>query len=388
MSPARAYVDHAASTDLLPQAREAWLAAAEAVGNPSSLHASGRRARRIVEESRESVAAHLGVRASEVVFTAGGTEADNLAVKGFAWRSPDARRIVCSPIEHHAVLDPVLWLEEQGHPVTWLDVDSTGLVDPEQARACLGPDVALCTVMWGNNEVGTIEPVAAIAALCADAGVPFHSDAVQALGSVPVDGGLPGLTSLALSGHKIGAPVGVGALVISRDATVVPLLHGGGQERDIRSGTLDAASAAAFAAAVRVAVDDQAAHAAELATLTAELRAGLREQFPHAVLNGRPDSCLPGTVHVSFPGAEGDALLMLLDAAGIECSTGSACTAGIPEPSHVLLAMGLPVDVARGSLRFSFGRTSSRSDVEAILAALPAAVERATRASAPRLARR
>lgn len=394
VSPARAYVDHAASTDLLPQAREAWLAAAEAVGNPSSLHTSGRRARRIVEESRESVAADLGVRASEVIFTASGTEADNLAVKGFAWladpqgrRDLQGRRIVSSPIEHHAVLDPVLWLGEQGYDVSWLPVNDAGRVDPSDVRSALGSDVALCTVMWANNEVGTIQPIADIAAACAEVGVPFHSDAVQALGVVPLDGSLPGLTSLALSGHKIGAPTGVGALVLSRDATLVPVLHGGGQERDLRSGTLDAASIAAFAVAVHIAVAEQDDHARHLAMLANSLREGIRGTFPQAVFNGDEHDRLPGNVHVSFPGAEGDALLMLLDAAGVECSTGSACTAGIPEPSHVLLAMGVPADVARGSLRFSFGRSSSTVDVDAILAALPSAVDRASRASVPRMTR-
>ena len=385
MTPQRAYLDHAASTPMLPEAAEAWLHAAERVGNPSSLHAAGRSARRVVEESRESIAADLGVRPSETIFTAGGTEADNLAVKGLAWAAPDKPRILCSAIEHHAVLDPVAWLGEQGRPIDWLGVDVLGRVDPEEVASRLGDDVALCTVMWANNEVGTIEPIAAIAAACAAAGVPFHTDAVQALGQVPVDAGLPGITALTLSGHKIGAPVGVGVLVLQRDATVVPVLHGGGQERNVRSGTVDAASAAAMAVAVRHAVRTQEESASRLRALSDSLSRGILASVPGAALNGDPVDRLPGNVHVSFPGCEGDALLMLLDAAGVECSTGSACTSGVPEPSHVLIAMGAEPAIARGSLRFSFGRTSTPADVDRVLDVLPAAVERASRAGTPRI---
>lgn len=383
MTPPRAYVDHAASTPMLDSAAEAWLRASAKVGNPSALHGSGRAARRIVEESRESIADDLGVRPSEVIFTAGGTEADNLAIKGLAWAAPERPRILCSAIEHHAVLDPVLWLAEQGRPVDWIPVDSIGRVSVDDIRERLSDDVALCTVMWANNEVGTIQPVAEIAAACADAGVPFHTDAVQALGHVPVNAGLRGITSLALSGHKIGAPVGVGVLVLDRDARVVPVLHGGGQERDVRSGTVDAASAAAMAVAVRHAVKEQQAHADRVRLLRDALAVGIVDRVPQAVLNGSPEESLPGHVHASFPGCEGDALLMLLDAAGVECSTGSACTSGVPEPSHVLLAMGVDPALARGSLRFSLGRTSTEDDVDRILEVLPRAVERASRAGSP-----
>ena len=383
MTPDRTYVDHAASTPVLDSAAEAWLRTSARVGNPSSLHGSGRAARRIVEESRESIADDLGVRPSAVIFTAGGTEADNLAIKGLAWAAPQRPRILCSAIEHHAVLDPVVWLAEQGRPVDWIPVDAIGRVSVDDIRARLSDDVALCTVMWANNEVGTIQPIAEIAAACADAGVPFHTDAVQALGHVPVDAGMRGLTSLALSGHKIGAPVGVGILVLDRDARVVPVLHGGGQERDVRSGTVDAASAAAMAVAVRHAVTEQQDHAERMTRLRDALAAGILERVPQAVLNGSPDAALPGHVHASFPGCEGDALLMLLDAAGVECSTGSACTSGVPEPSHVLLAMGVDPARARGSLRFSLGRTSTEDDVDRILEVLPPAVERASRAGSP-----
>ena len=383
----RAYLDHAATTALLPEAAEAWRDAASHVGNPSSLHAAGRSARRLVEEAREAIADDLRVRPSEVIFTSGGTEADNLAVKGLAWAHPDRPRILCSAIEHHAVLDPVAWLGEQGRDIDWLPVDSFGRVDPDVVRARLGDDVALCTVMWANNEVGTVQPIAEIAAACGEAGVPFHTDAVQAIGQLPVDGSLPGLTSLALSGHKIGAPVGTGALLLRRDARVVPVVHGGGQEREVRSGTLDAAGIAALAVAVRHAVRAQAEHAARMVGLRQELMDGILRVAPEAIVNGDPVDRLPANVHVSFPGCEGDTLLMLLDAAGVECSTGSACTAGVPEPSHVLEAMGVDAALARGSLRFSLGCSSTPADVDRVIEVLPAALERASRAATPRLRR-
>ena len=387
MQSDRAYLDHAATTALLPEAAEAWRDAASRVGNPSSLHAAGRSARRLVEEARESIADDLHVRPSEVIFTSGGTEADNLAVKGLAWAHPERPRILCSAIEHHAVLDPVVWLGEQGREIDWLGVDALGRVDPSLVRERLGSDVALCTVMWANNEVGTVQPIAEIAAACAEAGVPFHTDAVQALGQLPIDGSLPGLTSMALSGHKVGAPVGTGALILRRDARVVPVVHGGGQEREVRSGTLDAAGVAAFGVAVHHAVEAQAAHAARLVALRQDLIEGIMRLAPDAIVNGDPVDRLPANVHVSFPGCEGDTLLMLLDAAGVECSTGSACTAGVPEPSHVLEAMGVDPSLARGSLRFSLGCTSTPDDVDRVIEVLPGALERASRAATPRLRR-
>ena len=395
-SPRRAFVDHAATAPLLAPAREAWLAASEAVGNPSSLHTSGRRARRIVEEARESIADDLRTRPSAVVFTSGGTESDNLAVKGLFWARRrrmgiDAPAVVSSAIEHHAVLDPVEWLiKHEGAAAHWLDVDEHALVSLEDLRGFLAENAertALVTVMWANNEVGTIQPVAQIAELCRESGVPFHTDAVQALGQVPMDLTQVGATAVTISGHKIGGPVGSGALIIDPYTPVEPVAHGGGQEREIRSGTLDAPGAAALAAAVRYAVEHQAEHAQRVATFQRALADGIRREVPDAIINGAaiadtgvPIERLPGNVHVSIPGAEGDALLMLLDAAGVDCSTGSACTAGIPEPSHVLLAMGVDERTARSSLRFSFGRTSTMDDVDAVIRALPGVVERARRA--------
>ncbi len=371
---------------MLDQARAAWLENSGTLGNPSSLHASGRAARRVVEESRESIAADLGVRPSAVILTSGGTEADNLAVKGLFWkRRPEivgTPVIIASPIEHHAVLDPVNWLvEHEGAEVAWLPVDSLGRVsaaDVESAIAAASGRAALVTVMWANNEIGTVQPVHEIAAVCRAAGVPFHTDAVQALGALPLD--LSGIDAVTITGHKIGGPFGVGALIAETNLGLVPVQHGGGQEREVRSGTLDAPGIAAFAVAVHYAVTQQSASAERLRQLRERMITGVAEAVPQAVLNGDPSDRLPGNAHFSFPGCEGDALLMLLDAAGVDVSTGSACSAGIPEPSHVLLAMGVDESTARGSLRFSLGRTSADADVDALLAALPGAVERASRA--------
>jgi len=388
MLDGRVYADHAATSPMLPEVRDAWVTASGVAGNPSSLHASGRAARRIVEEARESIAADLHARPSSVIFTSGGTEADNLAVKGLFWAARDrgvAPRILASSIEHHAVWDPVEWLaKHEGAEVTWVPVDSQGFVDVDwiaRALASVDGDAALCTVMWANNEIGTIEPVRDIARVCRDAGVPFHTDAVQVLGQVPIDITALDASAVTISSHKVGGPVGIGALIIDIAEQFTPVVHGGGQEREIRSGTLDCALAAGFAAAVHSAVSSQADHAARMRTLQESLIHGVRAAVPDAILNGGSgDLRLPGNVHFTFPGCEGDALLMLLDAAGIDCSTGSACTAGIPEPSHVLLAAGVPDSLARSSLRFSLGRTSDDADIERIVSALPAAVDRAKRA--------
>lgn len=386
-----AYLDHAATTPMLPEALEAYTAAAGELGNPSSLHAPGRCARRRVEEARERIAAALGARPSEVVFTGGGTESDNLAVKGLFWarRRADPRRtrVVASEVEHHAVLDAVQWLQDHEHAdVTWLPVDEHCRVRPEVLAQVLeeyADEVALASVMWANNEVGTLQPVTELAELTAGQAVPLHSDAVQAVGQVPVDFAAAGVAAMTVTAHKIGGPAGVGALVLGRDVECTPLLHGGGQERDVRSGTLDVPGVVAFAAAVEVVVKRQQEHAARVAALRDDLVARVPEAVPGAVLNGDPIHRLPGNAHFSFPGCEGDALLLLLDADGVACSTGSACSAGVAQPSHVLLAMGAEEAVARSSLRFTLGHSSSAADIEAVITALPTAVDRAGRASAP-----
>lgn len=382
-----AYLDHAATTPMRPEAVRSMTELLPVTGNPSSLHDAGRRARRTVEEAREKLAAAVGARPSEVVFTAGGTEADNLAVKGLFWSRRDAdaarNRVLASPVEHHAVLDAVQWLaDHEGAVVEWLPVDAYGRVRPEALWEAISrdpADVALATVMWANNEIGTLQPVAALAAVAAEYGVPLHTDAVQAVGQVPVDFAASGAAALALSGHKIGGPYGVGALLLQREHTPVPLLHGGGQEREVRSGTLDVPGIAALATAADLAVARQAAFARDVGALRDMLVEAVLDAVPDAVLNGDPDpeSRLPANAHFSFPGCEGDSLLLLLDAQGIACSTGSACTAGVAQPSHVLLAAGTDPRLARGTLRFSLGHTSTKDDVAALAAAIGPAVERA-----------
>jgi cysteine desulfurase len=382
-----AYLDHAATTPMAPEAVRVMSEQLTVTGNASSLHAAGRRARRTVEESRETLAEALGARPSEVVLTSGGTESDNLALTGLFWArraaDPARRRLLVSPVEHHAVLDAVHWLaDHEDADVDWLPVDGVGRVHPEALREALErnpSDVALVSVMWANNETGTVLPVPELAAVAAEFGVPVHSDAVQAVGQLPVHFADSGLAALTLTGHKIGGPYGVGALLLGREYAPVPLLHGGGQERDVRSGTLDVPAVAAFATAARLAVEEQPEFAKRVGTLRDELVDAVRAAVPDAVLNGDPDPAgrLPANAHFSFPGCEGDSLLLLLDAAGIACSTGSACTAGVAQPSHVLLATGSDAGLARGTLRFSLGHTSTRAEVRALAEAVGPAVERA-----------
>ena len=370
-----AYLDHAATTPMLPSALAALAEQMALTGNPSSLHTAGRAARRVVEESRERLARAVGARPSEVVFTSGGTEADNLVV---------------SAIEHHAVLDCVDHLvAHEGAKVTWVEPDAEGLITPAAVRAAIEEDpeaVALVSVMWANNEVGTVQPVAEIARVAHEYGIPVHSDAVQALAHVPVDFADSDLDLMTITAHKVGGPHGVGALVVKRSMQVAPQSHGGGQERQIRSGTLDAPAIRGFAVAVEEAVRRQAEESARVMALRDRLiTSALALDYGITVTGfweaGDGIRRLPGNAHLLVPGCEGDSLLYLLDAAGVECSTGSACQAGVPQPSHVLLAMGIAEQDARGALRLTLGHTSTDADVDVFLTALPAAVERARRAS-------
>ncbi|HJR37587.1 MAG TPA: cysteine desulfurase family protein [Nocardioidaceae bacterium] len=383
------YLDHAASTPMYAKAVAAMTEQMTRIGNPSSLHASGRAARRVVEESREKIAQALNARPGEVVFTSGGTESDNLALKGLFWarQSADPRRtrILSTAIEHHAVLDPLHWLaEEEGAEVELLPVDELGRLKVDALREAVERDpgsVALVSVMWANNEVGTLQPIAEVVQIAHAHDIPVHTDAVQAVGQVPVDFAGSGVDALTLTAHKVGGPYGVGALVVRRELELTPLLHGGGQERDVRSGTIDGPAIAGFAAAVEIAVKFQPEHAIRVSALRDNLVRRVLEEIPGAVVNGDPVSSvehrLPGNAHLKFPGCEGDSLLMLLDARGIECSTGSACSAGVPQASHVLLAMGCDDESARSSLRFSLGHTSSQADVDALVEAIGPVVERA-----------
>lgn len=373
------YLDHAATTPMLERARDAYIDTLGLVGNPSSIHSSGQNAKRILEEAREKVAVSLGCDPIETVFTSGGTEAINLAIKGLFWtrNSEGTRpRILVPRGEHHATLDTVEWLEQhEGAILEWIPIDGQGRVRLDALAAALEvhDDIALVTTLLANNEVGTIQPVGEIVALAAALGIPVHADAVSAFRHIAIDFANSGLAALSVSAHKIGGPLGMGALVLARTAQVVPLIHGGGQQRQVRSGTQDAPAAVAFAVAVQAPPPD-------VEVLRDRLIDGVRTAIPSAVLRGDPDDRLANNAHFTFPGCEGDSLLYLLDAAGISVSTGSACQAGIPEASHVLLGMGLAESEARGALRFTLGHTSTEADVDALIAALPNAHERALRA--------
>ncbi len=382
------YLDHAATTPLVPAARAALIETLDLVGNPSAVNAAGRAARRIVEEARERIAAALGAHPSEVIFTSGGTEADNLAIKGtYAARhtaEPARTRVVTSAIEHHAILDSVDYVtESSGATAVFVEPTVMGAIAPDALTSALGDgaDVALVSIMWGNNEIGTIQPIAQLAAVCRELGIPMHSDAVQAVGHVPVDFSASGLDLLTLTGHKLGGPVGSGALLARRDAALAPQLHGGGQERKVRSGTLDARGVHALAAAVETAVaglDDEMTRVIALRDklIRGALALGLGIEVTGAWTPGSAADRLPGNAHLRVPGADRDALLFVLDAAGISCSAGSACTAGVTRPSHVLTALRIGDADAAGALRFSLGHTSTEEDVDAVLAVLPDAVAR------------
>jgi cysteine desulfurase len=383
----RIYLDHAATTPMVPEAVEAMTRELTRVGNASSLHASGRSARRVVEESRESIAAQVGASPAELIFTSGGTESDNLAIKGAFWSGAEVgrRQLITSTVEHHAVLDSVAWL---GHSaaaeVSSIPVDSAGRIDLSVLSELVDSRTALVSVMWGNNEVGTLQPVRQIAAAAAAYGAISHSDAVQAVGHIDVDFAASGLDMLSFTGHKLGGPYGIGVLLARRELRLTPILHGGGQERDVRSGTLDVAAAAGFAGALEVAANKRLEEEGRIRELRTELVAAVLAAVPWAVLYGpaAEGDRLPGIANIGFPGCSADAILMLLDAAGIDCSTGAACSAGVSQPSHVLIAMGCSESDARSALRFSLGHSSTLEDVRALAVALPDAVQRAKAAAA------
>ncbi|MBW4033376.1 MAG: cysteine desulfurase [Acidobacteria bacterium] len=388
------YLDHAATSPLRPEVLAAYVSALPLVGNPSSLHGQGQLARELLEQGRDRVAASLGADTVEVVLTGGGTEAVNLGIKGLWWARalergetfrPGRRlrrtRIIVPQAEHHATIDSVEWLaEQQGAVLDWIEVDELGRIRIDALEAALaigGDDVALVTALFANNEVGTINPVTQIVQAAARYGVPVHLDAIAAYGSIPIDFHATGAAALSVSAHKIGGPVGVGALLLARSASVEPLLHGGNQQRG-RSGTQDAAGAAAFGVAAELVTLRLPEHAAHLSQLRDRLIDGIRG-IPGATLRGDldPDGRLPGNVHATFAGCEGDSLLFLLDVAGFSVSTGSACQAGVPEASHVLLAMGLSEADARGALRFTLGPDTTAAEIDGVLAVLPEVVERA-----------
>lgn len=380
------YLDHAATTPMSDAARLAMIDELGNLGNASSLHASGRRSRKVVEEAREAIASAVGATPGEIVLTGSGTEANNLAVKGLYWKriqeDPANKRIISSSIEHHAVMDPIQWLvDHDGAQVTWISVNDRAQLNVEELVAEIerDPKVALVSIMFANNEVGTLQPLVRVIEAAHKYGIPVHTDAVQAFGKVPLSFKELDLDAMTISGHKIGGPLGIGALIVKKNVKLTPVLHGGGQERDIRSGTLDTPAIRALGVAASEAAEQLTERALRMVELRRELTARVLAEVPDARANG-DELTLPGIAHFTFAGAEGDALLLLLDAQGIESSTGSACSAGVPRPSHVLLAMGMSEVEARASLRFSLGFSSTSQDVDALVSVIGGVVERARKA--------
>lgn len=373
------YVDHAATTPMVEPALEALATAARALGNPSSLHSDGRATRKIVEDAREIIASSIGCAPNEVIFTGGGTEANNAAIKGLYWAS-SKKVVLVSAIEHHAVLDPAHWLaEHEGAELIEIPVTRDGVIDLDFVRAVVaarGEEIALISVMHSNNETGVIQPIRELVEIAGE--IPVHSDAAQSFTKAPLHFSDLGLFAMTISGHKVGAAMGIGALILKRGVDIPALLHGGGQEREIRSGTLNTPAIASFAAAVT----SHAFNAPAVEQLRKEFEKGVQALISDAVVNGAFANRLPGISNITFPMTQNETLLLLMDSEGISCSTGAACTAGVHRPSHVLIAMGHSEESSMSSLRFSFGHTSTRNDVEKILAVLPSVIERGRKAYA------
>ena len=373
------YLDHAATTPMFDVAIDAMNTSLRKLGNPSSLHTEGRSTRKDVEDAREKIAKAIDCLASEIIFTGSGTEADNAAIKGLFWHS-DKKVIVVSSIEHHAVLDPAHWLvEHEGAELIEIPVNTDGVINLDFLKNVIaerGSEIALISVMHSNNETGVIQPLADVVKIAGD--IPVHCDAVQSFTKVPLSFKELGLFAMTISGHKVGGPLGIGALILRRAVEIPALLHGGGQEREIRSGTLNAPSIVAFAAAVEAKLYD----AAKVASLRDSFESGVLSSRPDAVINGKSAPRLPGISNITFPGTQSDSLLLLMDSQKVSCSTGAACTAGVHRPSHVLMAMGLTDVVSQSSLRFSFGSTNTEKDVAYALAVLPEVIERGLAANA------
>ena len=367
------YLDHAATTPMADAAIAAMTSSLSKIGNPSSLHTQGRATRKDVEDAREVIANGVGALPSEIIFTGSGTEADNAAIKGLFWKS-GKKVIVISAVEHHAVLDPARWLvEHEGAELIEIPVTKTGLIDLGFLKELItkrGNEIALISVMHSNNETGVIQPVAEVVKIAGD--IPVHTDAVQSFTKTPLSYKELGVTSMALSAHKVGGPHGIGVLVLRRAFEIPALLHGGGQEREIRSGTLNAPSIVAFAAAVENSNYDSE----RVSALRDRFESGLRASVPDAYINGVDAPRLPGITNVTFPGTQSDSLLLLMDSEKVSCSTGAACSAGVHRPSHVLLAMGHTEVTAQSSLRFSCGATSTESDIDFALSVLPTVINR------------
>ncbi|MCL4514644.1 MAG: cysteine desulfurase NifS [Firmicutes bacterium] len=374
----RIYLDHAATTPVAPAVLEAMLPYfTEKFGNPSTLYFYGREAKQAIEDAREKVAAIIGARPQEIIFTGGGSESDNYAIKGAAFANEArGKHVITSAVEHHAVFDTCKFLESRGFEVTYLPVDEDGLVSPDEVAKAIRPDTILITIMHANNEVGTIEPIAEIGRIAREKGVYFHTDAVQTAGALPINVDELKVDLLSMSAHKFYGPKGVGVLYVRRGTKLTPLIHGGGQERKRRAGTENVAEIVGLAKALELAQEGMTARNERLIRLRDRLMNGLLEKIPELKLNGHPTRRLPGNVNVSVLYIEGESMLLNLDFKGIAASSGSACTSGSLEPSHVLLAMGMPHEVAHGSLRLTLGNENTEEDVDYILEVLPGIVEK------------
>ena len=382
----RVYLDNAATTPISEVALQAFIEQSRQLGNPSSLHTYGRKVRKDVEEAREKLAGLIGCHSSEIIFTGSGTEANNLAIKGAYWHRNQGGKqrnvIVISAFEHHAVLDPARWLEDfEGAELVEIPVTREGFINLAELRNVVlerHDEIALISIMHSNNEVGTVQPMEDISKIAQEFKIPLHTDAVQSLGKVPLSFKELGLFAMTISAHKVGGPIGVGALILQKGIDITPILHGGGQERDIRSGTLNAAGIIAFVAATQSAMRDLESNAVKISALRKKLVAAIQAEISDATLNGVLEGAtLPGIANISFPNTESDVLLLLFDAEGIACSTGSACSAGVQEASHVLMAMGLSEKEARSSLRFSLGTGNSDSDIEYLQTCIKRVIDRA-----------
>ena len=383
------YLDHAATSPIRPEVAAEFARHLGVVGNPSAIHSFGQSARRLVEEAREQLAAVVGCNRNEVVFTSGGTESDNLAVKGLFWQrvadSNGARRvIITAETEHHAILDACQWLERHDEAeLVFVPVDHRGVLDLDWLANFLaerGSEVALVTLMWANNETGVITDIPRVCALAKPHDIPVHTDAVAAFGHIPLDFGTSGLAAMSITAHKVGGPVGIGALIVSRSTKMTALLHGGGHERGMRSGSLNAPAAKAFALAAELAAVEVADRTSEFEALRDRLISGVLSIAPDAVLTRGDAVALPNNAHFTFAGCTGDSLLFLLDMAGVSISTGSACTAGVPRASHVVMATGRAENEAIGSMRVTLGWNTTSDDIDALLEALPEAYAGAKKA--------
>lgn len=385
------YLDHAATTPLRPELVAGYLEQLQAVGNPSSVHGSGQSARQVVEDARDKIAKALDCHRSEVLFTSGGTESDNLAIKGLylAAKTADSQRnvVITAGTEHHAGIEPVEWLQAaEGAEMVWAPVNGHGVIDLDWLEGYLAENscrVALISLMWVNNETGLISPISQITGVAGKYGIPVHSDGVAAFGHIPLSFRESGLSTMAISGHKFGAPVGIGALIAARDAKLAVLSHGGGQERGIRSGTLSAPLTFAMGEAAALAVAELSSVAARVSVFANEIIDAVQAVAPDAIFTRGQNAGYEGVVHFTFPGCSGDSLLFLLDTVGVSVSTGSACRAGVAQASHVLMAMGQSEDEARGSLRISLGYTTTQADVAAFIKAFPTAYAGAQKAGLP-----